>query len=360
MPDMYARIYHDAYTFIKGIDPTARVAIGPIVQPTPLRLQYLDMVQSAYSAMYSSTMPIDVFNAHAYVIDEVHLKPGADIPPGINVITGTLFTKQQHLDADVFGSLTRNLRIWMKKHGYQNVPLIITEYGALYPLWHLEEFGLTQSDIDHYITNVNNWIVDTHDANLGYPPDDHRLVQQAAIYSLDDDSIFTNMITTFVPYRWGSFLFDSTPPYTRTATGNHFREMASNMPPTVDLRIYRATISPTVPIISSTETITPIVKALLANSGDSNAPFLAIVRFTDVINSYNIWISDVTLSSFPGCGTLKEASIVWPQLGPGLHRMRIEIDPFNQIVETNESNNIMTVTVVIRTPNSLYLPIIFH
>ena len=30
MPDLYAEIYHEAYYFIKGIDPTARVAIGAV------------------------------------------------------------------------------------------------------------------------------------------------------------------------------------------------------------------------------------------------------------------------------------------------------------------------------------------
>ena len=43
-PAAYAHAYHDLYYYIKSKDPTARIFAGAIVQPTPLRLQYLDKV----------------------------------------------------------------------------------------------------------------------------------------------------------------------------------------------------------------------------------------------------------------------------------------------------------------------------
>ncbi len=45
-PEEYARIYHDLYAFIKSRDASSQVAAGGIVQPTPLRLEYLNRVSA--------------------------------------------------------------------------------------------------------------------------------------------------------------------------------------------------------------------------------------------------------------------------------------------------------------------------
>ena len=42
--------YHELYTLIKGADPTARLAIGGVIQATPLRLEYLTKVWNEYRA----------------------------------------------------------------------------------------------------------------------------------------------------------------------------------------------------------------------------------------------------------------------------------------------------------------------
>jgi hypothetical protein len=39
LPELYAHAYHELYHLIKNADPTALVAIGGVVQPTPLRLE---------------------------------------------------------------------------------------------------------------------------------------------------------------------------------------------------------------------------------------------------------------------------------------------------------------------------------
>jgi hypothetical protein len=67
--------------------------------------------------------------------------------------------------------------------------------------------------------------------------------------------------------------------------------------------------------------------------------------------------SDVAIKAFTGCGTLREAKVVWPDLGPGLHILAIEIDPENQIGEVSETNNTMVIEVQVLTHGS-YLPII--
>ena len=59
-PTVYAHVYHDFYEYIKGLDPTALIANGGIVQPTPCRLEYLDIVLDTYQTAYGEAMPVDV------------------------------------------------------------------------------------------------------------------------------------------------------------------------------------------------------------------------------------------------------------------------------------------------------------
>lgn len=70
LPELYAVAYHEMRSLIRAADPTARIAIGGIIQPTPLRLLYLDRVWDAYIRTYGSEMPVDVWNIHAFLLQE--------------------------------------------------------------------------------------------------------------------------------------------------------------------------------------------------------------------------------------------------------------------------------------------------
>ncbi len=349
MPEMYAQIYHDAYHFIKGIDPTARVANGALVQPTPLRLQYLDKVLVAYQLQFDAAMPIDVFNMHAYMIDEAYRKAGADVPPGSTVLTGTMFSEYDHLDATVFASLLTNMRQWMAARGYQQTPLVVSEYGALYPLWYLDDFGLTQGDINQYLTDVNTWIDTARSTTYGYAPDDYRLVQRAAIYSLDDDGTFSQPDPDEILYRWGSFLFHSTTPYTRTATGSHFATLAGQIAPRIDLRPYSGAITNRV-VMTETGLTTVTLRVAIANSGNTAPLDQVTVRFTEILTATQQHVSDVSVAPFQGCGSLQSVNVEWTALSPGYHTLRIEVDPKRAIPDIIRANNVMTTTVLIVSP----------
>jgi subtilase family serine protease len=56
-----------------------------------------------------------------------------------------------------------------------------------------------------------------------------------------------------------------------------------------------------------------------------------------------------------GCGTLQQASIVLPNLTAGVHSIRIQVDPENQISETSKANNVLTVSVLVGS-YGIYLP----
>lgn len=182
-PEEYAPIYHEVYTFIKGLDPTAQIAVGGIVQPTPLRLQWLDRVLSAYQTTYGAKMPVDVWNIHNQILQEKRGDWGCGIPPGITADAGRLYTVWDNASPTIFAQHMRDFRAWMAANGERNKPLIVSEYGVLMPSSYLPNGD--QSVID-FMTATFDFMLSTTDDTLGFPLDENRLVQRWLWYSLDD------------------------------------------------------------------------------------------------------------------------------------------------------------------------------
>lgn len=91
-PEAYARHFHDAYMDIKSTDPTARLVSNGLVQVSRLRLAWLDRVWSAYRTLYGTDIPVDIWNTHTYIANEMHQEWGFGIPPGIpNAVGYTLY-----------------------------------------------------------------------------------------------------------------------------------------------------------------------------------------------------------------------------------------------------------------------------
>ncbi len=63
-PEAYARHFHDVYTTIKAIDPTAKFVSNGLVQISPLRLAWLNRVWDTYRSLYGTDMPVDIWNTH--------------------------------------------------------------------------------------------------------------------------------------------------------------------------------------------------------------------------------------------------------------------------------------------------------
>jgi hypothetical protein len=185
LPEVYARAYHDMYQLVKGIDPKARVAIGGVIQPTPLRLQYLTQVWNTYKALYGKNMPVDVWNVHNFILQEKMNDYGAGIPPGIQASEGVSYPDDElsHINRQIFDQQIRAFRAWMKARGEQNKPLIISEYGVLYS--HVAQIN-TAAAVQDFMVWTFDYFLTTRDCSLGYAADDCRLVQRWAWYSLDD------------------------------------------------------------------------------------------------------------------------------------------------------------------------------
>ncbi|NLD74279.1 MAG: hypothetical protein GX649_16370, partial [Chloroflexi bacterium] len=183
VPEAYAAAYAYLYDLIKTLDPTALIAAGQIVQPTPLRLEYLDRVLDAYYAAHGRAMPVDVWAIHAYPLreDEEDQMWGALIPPGLEATQGLLIEVEDTISIELFRSFLVDFRLWMATRGYQDRPLIVSEFGVLIPDNYA---GFGAPEVVDYMNRAFDVLMNERDVDTGYPVDDYRLVQQWAWYRL--------------------------------------------------------------------------------------------------------------------------------------------------------------------------------
>lgn len=140
-PTEYARFFHETLAVVRSISPDYRVAIAGVSKGTPDRIDYLQAVLDAYSTAYEEKMPVDVWTIHLY-----HYAPSQ------------LEALQEQILA---------VRQLMQSNGYQDRPLIVTEFvGDAY-----------------YMVAGFDWLLRAQ-APSGLPTDDSRLVQGAAWFSL--------------------------------------------------------------------------------------------------------------------------------------------------------------------------------
>jgi hypothetical protein len=198
LPELYAVAYHELYHLIKEVDPNALVAIGGVVQTTPLRLEYLAKVWDTYLDRYGVPMPVDVWNMHVFVLPEKLDSWGASIPVGSNALTGAYIFRPdasgtattpmpEHIDLKYVDEQVRAMRAWMKERGQQQKPLIVTEYGVLLPNVLIGKSATDSQAVIDFMIGSFEYFLHTKDCSLGYATDDCRLIQRWAWWSLDYD-----------------------------------------------------------------------------------------------------------------------------------------------------------------------------
>lgn len=181
-PHDYAVGYHEYYHLLKDADPTAKIAIGGIIQPSTLRLRYLDEVLSHYRRLYGVSMPIDILNTHAYIMPE-NCGSGAGFPVGVRDVSGGRECEywNYHADLNVFKSQLIDFRRWQKASGYQDKPLIVSEYGVMLTPGH----GYNSERVGSYMVATMDWMLTAGDCEIGLIVDDCRLVQRFAWFSIN-------------------------------------------------------------------------------------------------------------------------------------------------------------------------------
>ena len=185
-PELYAELYHEYYTLIKQHDPTAKIAVAAVVQPSTLRMEYLDKVLDHYEASFGQALDSDLWNIHFYLLNEGPCDSawGSAVPPDSSSDFGwsVNFSADSMLDVDRMRDNLSAFRQWMKNRGFQNKPLIITEFGVLPPPSYT---GFSDARAVEFLEEITAMFLETRDTNIGYPADDHRLIQFWAWFSSD-------------------------------------------------------------------------------------------------------------------------------------------------------------------------------
>ncbi len=362
LPATYATSYHDTYFFIKQRDPSAQVGMAGIVQPTPVRFQWLDLMWDSYVEQYGEPVQTDFWNTHSYILNEdgdwgafIPLLPPGTVPD----------SPQHYLQADqdnlsIFESRLRDMRQWMADHGQRNKPLYISEYGVLFPEDYTDEFGhlFDQGRAGRFMTASFDLLRTAIDSLTGDPYDGGRLVQRWLWYSIDDN-----------PYNYGGTLYCPTEieqifecdgvNRTIRQLGQTYRDYTAEVVPAVDLVPGDVHFTPASPLYTG-QAIDVTVRVNIYNGGDTKPSSPLLVRFFDDANGTQI--GQVTLASgAPACaGSLSTAQIVWQDVtGAGLHTVRIEVDPNHAIAESDENNNTLKASILFAT-EQLHLPLTSH
>jgi hypothetical protein len=334
LPEVYAVAYHDLHTYVKSLDPTALIANGGIVQPTPCRLEYLDIVWDTHQQTYGEPMPVDVWNIHAFILREVYGDWGASTPPGVDPTCGIDYPVRDGDNVDIFRQNLIAFRQWMKDRGEQNKPLIISEYGILWPDWFVDESGHTfpPARVSHFMTHTFDLFLNETYPDVGYPADDYRLVQAWAWYSLSDQ-------------YYNGYLFDSDSrelspmgqvyaDYTTALADTPYADLTARL--WVNLKSLEH-LTPTVPPDALTVNL-PVTGAV-ANLGKMpasgvviTAPSLGFQAIQDVPGRY---AGDIIPLPLP--------PVVITQ--SGVHDLSLVADPAQTIADPRPWNNAFTVTV---------------
>lgn len=371
-PAVYARAYHDIYQYIKQYDPTATVAISALVQVTPGRLQYLDKVWDAYLAAYGTTIPVDVWNMHLYILPELDAAGNPNSIANIALDTNPALGRREsggntalcaldevycfaeHDDMTVFAEQIVDMRIWMKNHGQQNKPLILSEYSLLYPYedkgngncFLQDEYGncFTRPRVITFMTNSFNYMETAIDPNLGYPLDGNRLIQQWLWFSISHG---TNA---------GSVSNLTDDEVTLNEIGQMFRNTVMTIPPTVNLIPDQAS-NPIVFAGAGTADVN--LWLTFRNNGNTalrqpfSVTFYANAALTNVIGTAIVSNDDMI-----GCGQQAyQASTIWNNLPVGTYPFWAKVDSTGTISESDENDNVITGTVTVNESGVL-LPVI--
>ncbi len=365
MPEIYAQAYHEVYQFIKARDPQALVANAGLVEVTPGRLQYLDIVWDTYLELYGRTMPVDVWNMHLYVLPE--LQPNGQ-PNGIaNVALGTdpalgkresggqssqcpldaVYCFAEHDDLGLFAEQVEDMRAWMGDHGQRNKPLILSEYSILYPYifdpdtqtWFLtdeEGNNFNPQRVTDFMEATFSYLESAVDGQLGYPADGNRLVQQWLWYGIEvsgpGDS--SNLV------HQGAL----------SQMGQAYKEWVAAQSLYTNLLPDPPADSVAAPAAGQT-TVTATLTAAVRNNGTLRAgvpfsvTFYADEALSQVIDTAVVPAAGADFPGLTGCATRHvSVQVSWPDLGPGWHDYWIEVDSGDDIGEGPPGGELDNVT----------------
>ena len=371
--ESYAARYYELASIIRQQDPEAHIGFGTIIQPSQIRITYLQKTLDAMVKLASGNRSkalglIDVYTIHAFILNEEKLYNskgqtinwGAGLPIGyepswgapevIRISAGVDESWKTH-SIDIFKRRVIRFREWMKALGEQNKPLWITEYGSLFPSSGEGFLKVSDQDAVAFMEQTFNFVLGTKNKSLGYAGDADRLVQHLLWYSLND-------------YRWhfGGSLYD---PNTRSRTFVGDRFISYN--PSISI----------VPVGQVDVTIlaqAPQVSPGGLGSAPGTHNYRIRVRAANLISSDRLtavqvdlfegsrWVGS-TKGSLARCAGQAEFAIMDYNLTPGeqhTYRAVISLLPDNG-VETNPANQDVTLpAVTLPFVKTIFLPAVWR
>lgn len=363
-PQDYAVAYHDAYTYIKQRDPSAQVGIGAMSMATPGRLQYLDIVWDTYQDRYGVAMPVDVWNIHLYILSEAKdfgngqgdgkvalgtdpaiAKKAPNGPASVECPKDSVYCRAEHDDVSIFAAQITDLRRWMKQHGQQNKPLIITEWSLLFQPGNKDEFGknFAPKRVNDYMTGTIAWLESARDTEIGYPADNYRLVQQWAWFSTLTEPGYSGYSSNLLKSDYENASPGSTAAL--TAMGERYRSETLARSTYVNLKAGQAASV-------TADSGTAELQVSFRNNGISlvsqpfQVTFYADAALTQVIGSASV------NTAVTGCSWQRDtntASVTWTGLSSGVYNYWAKVDSGGAIAESNENDNVASGVVFVNT-----------
>ena len=392
-PEIYAQAYHQAYHFIKDRDPTALVAISGLVEVTPGRLSYLDLVWNSYLDRYHVPMPVDIWNMHIYILPEVNSlgqangiasvamgtdpaigKKGSYDPDGSGPLSNRdtcdfeeVYCVAEHDEVTLFAKQVEDMRRWMADHGQQTKPLILSEFSLIYPneqdggsCWVQDEFGkcFTQDRVLEFMDNTLTYLNTARNESFGFALDDNRLVQQWLWFSIANTPSVGNISDLVVYDNQSGSLTGLTPVGERYLAWTQSEQLFPNLIPDGVNSSIAFTNNPGGAAVAT-------LKVNVGNNGNINVSvpfsvtFYADSNLTQVIDTTSVPMAGTDSPGFPVPGCARRtimAQAIWGDLSPGLHQYWVVIDSGSQIAESDEYDNVISGFVIIN-PQQIFLPI---
>jgi hypothetical protein len=368
-PEIYAQAYHDIYEFIKQRDATAQLGNAGLVEVTPGRLQYLDKVWQAYLQLYHVPMPVDVWNIHLYILPEtlangqpngianvalgtdtsLAIRESGNDPRNCTNPTDNVYCWAEHDNLTTFADQVVKMRTWMKQHGQQNKPLILSEYSILYPPDMQDEYGryFSFARVSSFMTQTFNYLESTTDPNLGYPLDHNRLVQQWLWYGLYHNGAGA-----------GSSLL-SADLTSLTQVGQVFSSTVRNLTTYADLVPGRA--ASVVAFTSApSETVTATLSADIYNHGNISASGPITVTFYSTEQTGSMVITEtigsaVITEALGGCARrFATVTTTWADLAAGPHHYWVDVEG-----DSYTTDNVAEGLVLVN-PTQVFLPLVLR
>ena len=359
LPEDYAERYYQLATIIRSMDPSARIGFGSVVQPTPIRIRYLNrawnqLVDDAGSPAVASGL-IDIWSIHSFILNEQVGYWGTGIPPGF---------EDDHEDAVIITDLTDtysiaiyqeriiNFRNWMASMGEREKPLWITEYGSLLPPIDPPEgpdyANVSDQDSANFMLATFDFMLSAIDGQIGLPTDNDHLVQRWFWYSLND-----------YRYHFGGTIFDPENGNLPTIVGEAFmgyQPLSLAQPDLFPISLLVAPVSYNFDrTLVNYRLDLRIGNALLA---DTSSSAQAWIYDGDPDAGGTLIAGPILSDAIQRCGGTQVVSATWMGVQPlTQHTLYVQVDPVG-VADTNPDNNQASFNVFLELPRLHFLPVI--